>query len=57
MAEDEEIIAAFIHGVTYLTGSTTFAKHLSKKIDLVKNKLWLVTLIVWTSIIFFCIWK
>ena len=57
MAEDEEIIAAFINGVTYLTGSTTFAKHLSKKIDLVKNKLWLVTLIVWTSIVFFCIWR
>ena len=57
MAEDEEIIAAFINGVTHLTGSTRFATYLSKKIVLIKNKLWLVTLIVWTSIIFFCIWQ
>ena len=57
MAEDNDIIAAFINGVAYLTGSKTFATHLSKKIVLIKNELWLVTLIVWTSIVFFCIWK
>ena len=53
MAEDEEVIAAVISGVTNLTGNHKFAGHIRENLRRWKNMLWWMSLIIWTSILFY----
>ncbi len=57
MADEEEIIATFVNGVTHVTGSTKLGAKIRQKISLLKKKTWLLSLILWTSIIIFLIWR
>jgi hypothetical protein len=57
MAEDEEVIAGLVNGITYVTGSPKFSGQIGKALSRWKTKLWLMSLIIWTSIIFFLIWR
>ncbi|HZB14622.1 MAG TPA: hypothetical protein VE467_16400 [Chryseolinea sp.] len=55
MAEDEEVIAGLVSGITYVTGSPKFSGQIRKALLRWKTKLWLMSLIIWTSIIFFLV--
>jgi hypothetical protein len=53
MAEDEEVIAAVIGGITNLTGNHKFAGHIRENLKRWKKMLWVMSLIIWTSILFY----
>jgi hypothetical protein len=57
MAEDEEVIAALVNGLTYLTGNPKFSGQIRIALLRWKKKLWVVSLVIWTSLIFFLIWR
>ncbi len=52
MTEDEQILAFFINGITYITGSTQLAERVREIILRWKGQLWLVTLLFWTIILY-----
>lgn len=57
MAEDEEVIATVIRGITNLTGNHKFAGQIRENLKRWKTKLWVMSLVIWTSILFFLVWR
>lgn len=56
MSDNEQVRAAFVSGIAYITGSARVANLVNAKIILLKKHIWLLSIALWTIILYVLLW-
>jgi hypothetical protein len=56
MSDDEQILAIFVNGIAYITGSTKAAQWVRLKIIERKRYIWFLSILIWSIILYTLIW-